>query len=742
LTHTNKNIVKIALLITILALATQRAPFVSKSSANTTETVVKAEPGLIELGNSAGDPISIPGTQFNVTVKICNVTNLYGFDLKFRWNTTYLKYVSHSVCIPIDTYSDGILWNPVLPLADEVNATTGTYWVASSSMSPAPSFNGTGTVFTMTFEVLKQPYDFETGTPGVDPIDIILDFVSTDLASRVSEPPEVSIEHTVEPAVVRIWEKTFELPAYPVLKILPTKINNVPEGSVFNIDIWILGVNEQYNIESFNITVNFNSTLLGATNVTEGYWLKSYAENTTETTKQIDNANGTVTYALEQVPPTYPPPTAGGTLFSVAFNVIYGSPLFPPPSCDITLEPTEILDRNMGLVQHTIENCTYIAFRPPPIARFSWTPAGYVLPLGQVMTFNASESYPPVGLKSYEWNFGDGNITNLPTPIITHIYATPGIKLVVLNVTDYGDSWNIASVTLYVIETQTAPEISVVNLLTENNEFTFYANTTSVGSRFNATVWAYNVANLYAYQVHLVYNSTLLRVARAWLPTQDQQWVFYGKASLGLSPTFGMDYILIGDSVMEANQAFGGTGILGIIEFEIIYPSTTEGAKCDLDINNSDTVFLDPNAHEIASTRMNGRYDYVGTESGKIVSTISITISPSSIHLGETITVSGVIVPPRASVNVTIYANGTQIGTVQTGFDGRYNYTWMPADVGNYEIKVGWFGDETTDPAESQLELLTVETSTTGIVQYVAMGIAAFAIAVTAVYFIRKRKHG
>jgi len=186
-----------------------------------TETVVKVEPSLIELGNAAGDPISIPGTQFTVTVKIYNVTNLYGFDLKFRWNTTCLEYVSHSVHVPRNTYLDGVLWNPILPLADEVNSTAGTYWIAYSSMYPAPSFNGTGTVFTMTFEVVNQPYDHETGGPNVDPIDTILDFSSTDLAAEGGDP----IPHCVESATIRIWEKLSQISSTISITISPSITN-------------------------------------------------------------------------------------------------------------------------------------------------------------------------------------------------------------------------------------------------------------------------------------------------------------------------------------------------------------------------------------------------------------------------------------------------------------------------------------------------------------------------------------
>jgi hypothetical protein len=586
-----------------------KAPF-ALNPTTSTETVVKVEPSLIELGNAAGDPILIPGTQFTVTAKIYNVTNLYGFDLKFRWNTTYLEYVSHSVVVPRDTYLDGVLWNPILSLADEVNSTAGTYWIAYSSMAPAPSFNGTGTVFMMTFKVVKQPYDYETGAPTINPIDIFLDFPSTDLAPR-TEGPIVPIPRTTEHATVRIWEKRSELPTEPTLRVEPAEVENMPRYKTFDINIWITGIDSQYDVQSFSITLNFNSTLIEATDITEGSWPKNYANKTRAILKQINNTTGTATYAVELVPPKNPYPPPAGILFTVTFYVIYESLTHPPPTCEMTLGPTEILDRNMGSISHTTENGTYTAYRPPPVPKFTWTPSGNILPRGQTITFNASESYHPLGIKLYTWGFGDDNKTTVKTPIVTHVYETTGTVTVVLNVTDYGNFWNTTSVMLYIIEPQIAPAMSVVNPLTGNSDFIFYPNSTLLGSRFNATLWVYNVANLYAYQIRLDYNSSILRAVRAWLPTWNPQWVFYGKATIGSPPSFGPSYVRIGDIIASMYRTFSGTGMLSVIEFEIIYAPSTEKMSCNLDINNTDTLLLDPTANEISSAKKNGLYEYV-----------------------------------------------------------------------------------------------------------------------------------
>ena len=114
---------------------------------------------------------------------MCSCVRLgFGFDIRLRWNTTYLEYVSHSVRVPKNTYTDGVLWNPTLSLADTVNTTEGTYWIAYSSLAPAPTFNGSGTVFTLTFRVKYHPVQPEPDA------NITLELYSTELAARGGDP--------------------------------------------------------------------------------------------------------------------------------------------------------------------------------------------------------------------------------------------------------------------------------------------------------------------------------------------------------------------------------------------------------------------------------------------------------------------------------------------------------------------------------------------------------------------------
>jgi parallel beta-helix repeat protein len=70
-----------------------------------------------------------------------------------------------------------------------------------------------------------------------------------------------------------------------------------------------------------------------------------------------------------------------------------------------------------------------------PVAIFTWSPLEPIR--YQPVTFNASKSYCVEGIIiSYEWSFGDGNITTVTNPIVFHTFTNLGNYTVTLTVTD------------------------------------------------------------------------------------------------------------------------------------------------------------------------------------------------------------------------------------------------------------------------------------------------------------------
>ena len=93
-----------------------------------------------------------------------------------------------------------------------------------------------------------------------------------------------------------------------------------------------------------------------------------------------------------------------------------------------------------------------------PIANFTYSPEKPVV--NQSVTFDASSSYDPDGkIIAYEWDFGDGNITNTTEEVIKHSYSEAGSYEVVLTVTDDKGAKN--STTKMVTVMPAPPSVSI-----------------------------------------------------------------------------------------------------------------------------------------------------------------------------------------------------------------------------------------------------------------------------------------
>lgn len=124
----------------------------------TTSDVTRARTKVYVDPDFISEPV---GNFFNITVRLANVSNLFGVEMTFNWDPVILDYVDHVAKIPVDTYPDGILHGTSpLWIANTVNATEGTYDLAVSSFGfpVPPSFNGSGIIFEMTFHIVDIGY--------------------------------------------------------------------------------------------------------------------------------------------------------------------------------------------------------------------------------------------------------------------------------------------------------------------------------------------------------------------------------------------------------------------------------------------------------------------------------------------------------------------------------------------------------------------------------------------------------
>jgi len=224
-------------------------------------------------------------------------------------------------------------------------------------------------------------------------------------------------------------------------------------------------------------------------------------------------------------------------------------------------------------------------------------------------------------------------------------------------------------------------EITVVNPQTGDGNFIFYTNETTIGTRFNSTVWLYNVTDLYMYQVMLNVDDTLLNITNARCPTWDPQWVFKGKSTLRPAPSFydddGDGYyesVLVGAAILSG-ASFTGNGTLAIIEFEIVYAPTGGNVSCGLDIDNPDTFLVDSYSKLIPTAKTSGYYEYV---------------VPAIIY-AEPAEVSDLVPDSYFDINITI-AKATDV------YSFKFNLSYDPTVLNAVNAMLGNFFPPTVVP--------------------------------------------
>lgn len=183
-----------------------------------------------------------------------------------------------------------------------------------------------------------------------------------------------------------------------------------------------------------------------------------------------------------------------------------------------------------------------------------------------------------------------------------------------------------------------------IYVLPENN--IFYTSQTPLLSKFNVTVWVSDVSDLRAYQICAKVNDTVLNIAHAWTPTWSSQWVFSGIGGVSQGPVFYDDdqdgsneFVWTGAA---AESPFDGTGLLTVIEFQIIKePEAGKKLTSVLNINvfePFETYLLDSSIDEIPATITNGYFEY----NAPLHDVAIIRLIPSHPHAigGETISIN------------------------------------------------------------------------------------------------------
>jgi hypothetical protein len=287
--------------------------------------------------------ITANGQTFTVACVIEDVADLAGFDIQIRWDPTYLSYVSHTVTVTVEDYPTqqvpspyaGIIHAPKLQLKDDVDPVAGTAWFAYATLG-GPSFNGNGTVFTMTFSSQNVPFDFEV--PGA--FDTFINHTIVDLAAGAGG----AIPRTVEDGIIHIVPRIPSYPREPLLKVDSYHASSLHE--IFDINVWLLGADDTeldpiWDVAGIDAYLHFDPTLMQVVDVTidpvgefAGFWPLGIFP----IAKVWDNTAGTVYVAFIGYGHPHTAPYGVINMFSVTFNATYVATTLPPPSAAIYLE--------------------------------------------------------------------------------------------------------------------------------------------------------------------------------------------------------------------------------------------------------------------------------------------------------------------------------------------------------------------------------------------------------------------
>jgi hypothetical protein len=310
----------IAVSICLALLLVNTIPFVTKVSAATTRLYIDPD--------SIIDESMVPGTSFNLTIKVSDVVNLYAYEYKIYYDRTILnctkaaRPAGHFLEPQIDLGNQFI---PKWEIKNDFNATHGRIWLSCTLLAPEAARTGSGTITIVTFRVQGLG---ATTLPMRD--------------TKLADNGGIGITHGSGDSFFRNTAPS--LPAY--IYVDPADITDpaLTPCNNFTIDIKILNATDVY---SFDFKLSFDPTIVEGVEIAEGTFLSSVGP-TTILHSQIDNPAGFIWFSVTL---TAPPGASGaGTLAAITFHVIGLG------ATGLTLYDTSLTDSGAQSLTHSTAN--------------------------------------------------------------------------------------------------------------------------------------------------------------------------------------------------------------------------------------------------------------------------------------------------------------------------------------------------------------------------------------------------
>jgi len=247
------------LICLIMSMLTMSSTF-ANSACSQTETTLTVEPQNIV------DPTLVPNATFQINITVTNVVELYGWEFKLY----YLKSVLTLTSVRFGPFLEtGGTTFTIDKSNQNYNTTHGVVWLADSLLAAPGGVNGSGTLASVKFTVNQ------IGSTN-------LSLADTKMGNKSGE----AIPHqTIDGYFSNVVSKA-------VISVKPEKIidSSIKPCNNFTINITIT---EAVNVNSWEIKLFYNNSVLNVSSVEFGLFLQSGGATNQNIKQLTDNYNAT-----------------------------------------------------------------------------------------------------------------------------------------------------------------------------------------------------------------------------------------------------------------------------------------------------------------------------------------------------------------------------------------------------------------------------------------------------------------
>jgi hypothetical protein len=187
------------------------------------------------------------GTTFPVSVKIKDVTDLFGFDIKITWDNTLITFSSLDKT-PLSSIWPQGFYEPLTP-----SPQTGPGYVRFAALATGGSgFTGSGTLFTMTFHV-EEGCNFPRSTPIHFDTVVLSDSASALIDAVLTDG---------------LYKMSATVPDLEFVLVDPTPGKPFEYCKTFEVEVYVTHISA--NLKDYDFIIDYNSELLRFVDV--DYW--------------------------------------------------------------------------------------------------------------------------------------------------------------------------------------------------------------------------------------------------------------------------------------------------------------------------------------------------------------------------------------------------------------------------------------------------------------------------------------